>query len=65
LSSKFNDFIGSMTKKFETMVDDTKAAAENGKAKAESAISDVASSVNSKAADVAASVNSRAREMSR
>lgn len=52
LGDKFNELIESMSKKFDTLMDETKLVAENGQAKAELAIADVATSVNSKAKEV-------------
>ena len=52
LNSKFNEFVDSMTKKFEGLMEETTTMAENGKAKAESAIAEVSSSVNSKAKEL-------------
>ena len=43
LSGKFNEFIGDMTKKFETLMAETTKKVENGKAKAETAVAEVAS----------------------
>lgn len=48
VSDKFNDFIDGMSKKFDNLMEETAAMAENGKAKAELAVAEVASSVNSK-----------------
>lgn len=52
LGGKFNEFIDGMSKKFDTLMEETKLVAENGQAKAELAIADVATSVNSKAKEV-------------
>lgn len=52
LSDKFNEFVGNMTQKFESLMAETSKMAENGKAKAESAINEVTTSVNSKAKEL-------------
>lgn len=49
LSDKFNELVGNMTQKMGSLMAETEKIAENGKAKAESAVNEVAASVNSKA----------------
>lgn len=52
LNEKFTEFVDGMTQKFESLMAETGKMAENGKAKAESAINEVAASVNSKAKEL-------------
>ncbi len=52
LSDKFTEFVDGMTQKFESLMAETAKMAENGKAKAELAINEVATSVNSKAKEL-------------
>jgi gas vesicle protein len=48
LGDKFNEFIDTMTGKFETMMEDASTLVENGKAKAEKASSEVTAAAHSK-----------------
>lgn len=52
LSGKFNELVNGMTRKFESLMAETAKKAENGKAKAESAMNEVVTSVNSKAKEL-------------
>ena len=49
LSTKFNEFVDSMTQKFDSLMAETTHMAENSKDKAEKLVNEVATSVNSKA----------------
>jgi gas vesicle protein len=48
LGDKFNEFVDTMTGKFDTIMEDASALVENGKAKMEKANSQVVEAVNSK-----------------
>ncbi len=52
LNTKFNNFVDSMTQKFESLMAETKQVAENGKTKTELAINEAANAVNSKAKEL-------------